>query len=152
MELAEAHLQRQLAALAHLDRTRTELEAIGQRTEVEVRTFHPLAGGDLRALGSFRLQVKTQQQNLALQRAECQKEVAVRQAAMLEARRRWRLLERLKERRQAEWQSANDKELEELAADSYLAQWNRRKPVSDGTFSDFASPLSPVSYNEDNDC
>jgi hypothetical protein len=57
---------------------------------------------------------------------ECQNELAARQAVMLEARRRCRLLERLKERRWAEWQSAAGRELDELAADSYLAQWARR--------------------------
>jgi hypothetical protein len=124
--LAEAGLQQQLAALAELDRARVELETVGRRTEVEVREFHPLAGGDLSALGSFRLLVKTQERQLAARRVECQKEVAVRQAAMLEARRRCRLLERLKERRWAEWLSARDRELEELASDSYLAQWSRR--------------------------
>jgi hypothetical protein len=45
----------------------------------------------------------------------------------LEARRRCRLLERLRERRWTEWQLARDRELEELASDSYLAQWNRRQ-------------------------
>jgi hypothetical protein len=61
---------------------------------------------------------------------ECQKELAARQAAVLEARRRYRLLERLKDRRWAEWQSAADRELDELAADSYLAQWARRQASS----------------------
>jgi hypothetical protein len=127
LHLAEAQLQQQLASLAGLDRARVELEAVGQRTEVEVRGFLPLAGGDLSALGSFRLLVKAKERDLAAQRVACQQELAVRQAAMLEARRRCRLLERLKERRLAEWQSARDRELEELASDSYLAQWNRRK-------------------------
>jgi len=128
--LAEARLQQQLAALADIDRARVELEAMGRRTEVEVREFHPLAGGDLSALGSFRLMVKVREREFAAKRVECQKEVAVRQAAMLEARRRCRLLERLKERRWAEWQSARDRELEEAAADSYLAQWARRRGMA----------------------
>jgi hypothetical protein len=44
---------------------------------------------------------------------------------MLEARRCCRLLERLKERRRAEWQAATDREMEELAAESFLAGWSR---------------------------
>jgi hypothetical protein len=126
LQLAEAQVQQQLGALARLDQARVELEAVGKRTEVEVRGFQPLAGGDLRALGSFRLLVKAQERDLAGQRVSCQKELAIRQAAMVEARRRCRLLERLKERRLAEWQSAADRELEALATDSYLAQRNRR--------------------------
>jgi hypothetical protein len=125
--LAEARLQQQLAALAELDRARAELEALGTRTETEVRAFNPLAGSDLTALGGFRLQIKVRDKEIAGRRVECQRELAARQAGLLEARRRCRLLERLKERRWTEWQSARDRELEELASDSYLAQWNRRQ-------------------------
>jgi flagellar export protein FliJ len=127
LELAEVRLQRQLAALAELDRARAELEATGIRTEVEVRGFHPLAGRDLNALGSFHLLIKVRAKQIAHRRVENQKELAARQADLLEARRRYRLLERLKERRWAEWLSARDRDLEELAADSYLSQWNRRQ-------------------------
>ena len=50
-------------------------------------------------------------------------------SSMLEARRRCRLLERLKERRLAEWTAARDQELEEMAAESLpgaLARSNSR--------------------------
>ena len=116
MALAEAHLERQLAALAELDRRRAELQAAGIRTESQVRQWRPVSGGDLAALGGFRLQIKVREQGLAARRAECQKELEKLQNAMLEARRRLRLLERLKERRLAEWRAAFDRELEEQAA------------------------------------
>ena len=48
---------------------------------------------------------------------------------MLEARRRCRLLERLKERRLAEWTAERDQELEEMAAETYLARWSRGRGV-----------------------
>ncbi|HUI53648.1 MAG TPA: hypothetical protein VLY04_01665 [Bryobacteraceae bacterium] len=126
LELEEARFKQQAAALADLDRERAELEASGIRAEVEVRHWQPLNGRDLAALGGFRLQVKQRQAHLAARRAECQRDLDARHAAMLEARRRCRLLERLKERRLAEWQAARDRELEELASESYLARWNQR--------------------------
>jgi flagellar export protein FliJ len=126
LELAEARVEQQLAAMAEIDQARSELYAMGRRTEVEVRQFPALEGGDLSALGSFRLAIKVRGKELAAKHVECQKELAARQTVMLEARRRCRLLERLKERRRKEWQSAADRELDELAADSYLAQWARR--------------------------
>jgi hypothetical protein len=132
LELAEARLREQRAALAAIDRARLELQATGRRTEVEVRAFRPLEGGDLSALGRFRLQVQARDQELAARRVKCQKELSVRQAALLEARRSSRLLERLKERRWTEWQAGRDRELEELAADSYLAQWARRREAGHG--------------------
>jgi hypothetical protein len=127
LELAEARVEQQLAALAGLDRDRLELETTGNRTEVAVRQFEPLAGGDLSALGSFRLALKARERDLAAKRVESHKELAIRQAAMLEARRRCRLLEKLKERRSADWQAARDRELDELATDSYLAGWAQRR-------------------------
>jgi len=127
LQLAEARLQQQLAALAELDRARAELAAVGARTEEAVREFNPLAGRDLTALGSFRLLIKVREKELAGRRVECQRELAARQAGLLEARRRCRLLERLKERRWAEWQQARDREMEELASDSYLARWSQRQ-------------------------
>lgn len=128
--LAEARVEQQLAALAGIDQARAELDAMGHRTEAEVRQFQGLEGGDLSALGSFRLAIKVRGRELAAQRVECQRELAARQAVMLEARRRCRLLERLKERRWTEWQSAAERELGELAADSYMAQWARRRALS----------------------
>jgi len=130
LHLAEARVEQQLAALAAIDQERAELDAMSHRTEVEVRHFDGLEGGDLSALGSFRLAIKVRGRTLATQSVECQKELAARQAAMLEARRRCRLLERLKERRSKEWQSAADRELDDLAASSYLAQWARRQATS----------------------
>jgi hypothetical protein len=56
---------------------------------------------------------------------ECQKTFETQQSIMLEARRRCRLLERLKDRRLADWTSARDHELDELASESFLAKWAR---------------------------
>lgn len=127
LELAESRLRRQLAALAELDRARAAVAASGSQAEVQVRGWSPVSGRDLVALGSFRLLVRRREQEIASRRVECERELALCQAAMLEARRRCRLLERLKERRLAEWESQRDRELEELASESYLAQWNRRR-------------------------
>jgi len=127
LELAEASFQRQIAALASIDRAYAEMEASGIRAEMEVRRWDPLAGLDLAALGRFRLLVQSREKQISLQRAECQRELAVRKSAMLEARRRCRLLERLKERRLGEWTLARDRELEEVASESFLARWARRR-------------------------
>ncbi len=127
LELAEARFQQKVAALAAIDRAFAEMEASGIRAEVEVRRWDPLSGRDLAALGRFRLLVQSREKQISLQRAECRRELAVRKTAMLEARRRCRLLERLKERRLAEWTWARDRELEAVAAESFLARWARRR-------------------------
>jgi hypothetical protein len=130
LQLAEARVQEQLATLATIDQALSELDAMGHRTEIEVRQFPLLVGGDLGALSYFRLAIKGRGKELAARRVQGEKELAVRQGVLLEARRRSRLLEKLKGRRQEEWQTAANRELDELAADSYLAQWARRRTSS----------------------
>jgi len=125
LELEETRFKQQLAALAALDAEHAELEAAGIKAEIQVRDWRPLEGRDLTALGSFRLSVKQKEAQNDIRRQECRSHLEARQSAMLEARRRCRLLERLKDRRLAEWQSAHDRELEQLAAESFLAKWGR---------------------------
>ncbi|MDR3700482.1 MAG: hypothetical protein P4L56_12640 [Candidatus Sulfopaludibacter sp.] len=125
LDLEEARFKQQLAAVAELDRARAALEAAGIHAEVQVRQWRPVAGRDVTALGGYRLHVMAQEQEIAVSRAKSQSALDAQEAAMLEARRRCRLLERLKERRRAEWQAAGDREVEELAAESYLAGWVR---------------------------
>jgi len=123
LELEEARYKQQAAAIAELDRARAEIEAEGIRAEVQVREWSPVTSSDLAALSSFRLRVKSREARIAAQRVECVRKLAEQQKIMLEARRRCKLLERLEERKLAEWRAARDKELEELAAESFLAKW-----------------------------
>ena len=125
LELEEVRFKQQLMAVAELDRARAELEAAGIKAEIQVRGWSALAGGDRAALGSFRLDVKQKDSEIAARRVTCQKSLETQQGKMLEARRGCRLLERLKDRRLAEWTSARDHELEELASESFLAKWGR---------------------------
>jgi hypothetical protein len=128
LELEEARYRSQLEALAAIDRERARLEGAGAAAEEQVRVWNPVAGGELSALGSFRLHMKHREFALAQPRTECLQKIAAQQQAMLAARRRLRLLERLRERRLAEWTAARDRELEALASESYLASWTRSGP------------------------
>jgi hypothetical protein len=127
LELEEARYKQQVAAIADLDRQRSEIDASGIRAEIQVRQWCPIAAGDLTALGNFRLRVRSKESEIARRRFEAAKKLAEQQKLMLEARRRCRLLERLKERRLSEWTAERDHELEEIAAESYLARWSRRQ-------------------------
>jgi flagellar export protein FliJ len=123
LDLAELKFQQLTAAVAAVDQALAELETAGIRAEILVRDWSPVCGRDLAALGSFRLHVRKKNAELSARRAECAGRLAAGRSAMLEARRRFRLLERLKQRRFEEWRLARDKELEDLASESYLARW-----------------------------
>jgi len=131
LELEENRFQLQTAALAELDRTRAELEATAIRAEVQVRGWDPLSGRDLAALTSFRAHAENQQRILATRRAEQQRRLEAQRTAMMEARRQFRLLERLRERQLAEWRTAVDREAEQFAAECHLAGIVRRRLYQD---------------------
>ena len=126
LELEEVQLRRQRSVLVALEARQAQLAASGSDAERQIREWSPVAAGELEALGGFRLRVRDQQRDMAAARVECVQQLDRQEARMLDARRRLRLLERLKERRFSEWRAARDKELEELAAESYLAKWQRQ--------------------------
>jgi len=125
LELEESRLQAQMRALMELDSERARVEAAGIRAEIEVRAWRPLAGSDLEALAAFRQHVIGVEKQIEARREEARRRLETQQAALLEARCRCELLERMKQRRRTEWQAAADRELEELAAESYLARLAR---------------------------
>jgi flagellar export protein FliJ len=123
LELEDARFKQQAAAIAGLDRARAGLESAGLQAEMQLRSSAAVSGQDLSALAGFRQHIRTRSHEIAVQRAEAQKQLEAQQKVMLEARRRCRLLERLKERRLSEWRSACDREMEALASESFLARW-----------------------------
>jgi hypothetical protein len=131
LELEESRFRQAAEAVAELDRARAALSASGVRAETELRTHTSVAALELEALGEFRLHVQRREHVLATQRMERLRYLAEREKTMLEARRRCRLLERLRERRLAEWTRARDRELEELASESFLARWQREHPYNE---------------------
>jgi hypothetical protein len=125
LELEEANYRRHAAILAEIDRQDSVVESAVQSAERHVRQSNPLAGLDLDALHGYRLYARDKRKELAANRAEAVRRLSSQQKVMLEARRNVRLLERLKERRHAEWQAGLDKEIEQTAAECYLARWRR---------------------------
>jgi flagellar export protein FliJ len=126
LELAEAAFQRQTAAVAELDRARAALDAAGIRTEMAVRRWEQVTGSDLAALDAFRADLHRRQAAVDAQRSAAREQLEARRAEMLEARRRCRLLERLKERRLAEWNAEADREIEQLAGEMAISSRRAR--------------------------
>jgi hypothetical protein len=125
LELEENRFRQQAAQIGRLDQERAEAWAAGFHAEQEVRRWRDLAGRDLAALDRFRLAVRARARSMAERRVELVRLLAEQEARMLEARRRERLLERLKDRRLAAWVVAWDRELEAFAGEAFLARWHR---------------------------
>ncbi len=125
LELEENALHRLAASLEEIALAAVKLNLVKERAEVAVRQAAVVEAGDLWALASYRQRLLAEMQALAMRRAAAEREVAGQRQKVLEAERRFRLLEKLEQKRHAEWTREADKETEALAAESFLALWNR---------------------------
>jgi flagellar export protein FliJ len=127
LDVEETKLRSHAEAIAALDRERARLEASAISSELQVRERSALEGSDLEALGNFRLHIQRREAEISARRAGYQQRLEEQRKVVVEAQRRCRLLERLKERRQNEWQTSQDREIEAAATESYLARWSRER-------------------------
>jgi flagellar export protein FliJ len=113
----QLHLQTQLAAVS-AERSKL-ISSLGGMPD--------LRGDDLRTLTACGLRLRRNAENLAQQLLRCGRELARQRKIYSEAKRRVRLLEELKKRRIEEWKYEEAAQLEELASESFLANWNRER-------------------------
>lgn len=78
----------------------------------------------LRSLDEFRRFARFRQAALERDRSAAGARIAEQRVRIMEAQRKVRLLDKLKARRRKLWNVAFDKEIEQQAAESYLARWN----------------------------
>lgn len=135
LEWRRAQLDIELAALGRLtaeaqaiDRRRGEIEAERASAESSLFASATAEAQQLAALDAFRAWAREECGRLANRRAEWERKIAEQRQKLLEARRRSRLLERLKERRRAEWDAEFNRELENLAGELYLARRTASEP------------------------
>jgi hypothetical protein len=126
LELEEAKLRQLVAAVEELRLAAVRLDLAKNRAEQSVCVAQTVEAGDLWALAAYRQRLIAEKQALAVRRRACQQEADAQRQRVVGAQRQCRLLEKLEERRRAEWQRDQDREIETLASESYLARWNRR--------------------------
>lgn len=117
-----AGLQQQRASLLHL---REKLASARNRSESHLFASGAAAGSDLQSWALYQARLARQQEILKAQIVQCEKLIAEQRQRLLKARTDHRVLEKLKERRWRQWLYLNDREVEETAAEVYLARWGR---------------------------
>jgi len=125
LELRENELCLLLATLEELALAAKRLELVKSRAESAACHAAVVEARDLWALASYRQRVISELQVLAARRAACERQVEQQRQKLLGARRECLLLEKLEERHLEEWQKEADREIETLAAESFLARWSR---------------------------
>lgn len=89
------------------------------RQVLEQASIMPL---DLENLDSFRLHVRRRVHDLENQERECEARIVKQRNKVLEARRQFELIERLKQKAWTEWRAAGNKEQEDMAAELFRAK------------------------------
>jgi hypothetical protein len=108
--------------MAALNRSAEELARASEaRLTVESELLHTavLPAAELLALSRYRRRALQDEQRLARERIRCERERDAQLVAVQAARRRVRLIEKIRERKLMEYTIEADRELEELAADAF---------------------------------
>jgi hypothetical protein len=121
----EAKQKKLLQEQVKLQTLGAELGVEKSKLSSSLATLSDLRGEDLRAMTAYSLRLKRLAETIAEQTARCERNLAVQRKKYRDAQQRCRLLEELKARRVAEWRQEQSRELETLASESYLANWNR---------------------------
>jgi flagellar export protein FliJ len=98
------------------------LTAAEQKSEEGVLSRPEMQGGELQALAAFRARIQKHRSFLESEKQACEKQVAAQRAQMLKARKELLVLEKLKDKRHKAWVYLSNRELEELAADSFISK------------------------------
>lgn len=123
LEIQESRLQALLGELAGFDAALEKIEADSREAEREA-----IASGntqELAALDPFRARQRRERERVLARRAACERRIDEQRERVVEAGRGVRLLERLRDRKLADWHAESAKELEALAAESFLSRWQR---------------------------
>jgi len=112
LELEETRLKQMHAARIALDREKAALETARDAAGRALIERPNMFGVDLQLLSGYNFGVKRQCARLEEKRREVDQAAAKQQQKLLEARRRLRLLENLRDRRLAEWTYEADRQWE----------------------------------------
>ena len=126
IDLEEQRLKALAAEGQRIEREKAELEQSGAEARQRVQGMKSAAGEDLNALALFLGHVERAGRVLQNRREECRRRQAEQQRRFLEARRAYRVLELLREKRFSEWEYEGNRELEAMVSETYLSQWTQR--------------------------
>lgn len=123
----EAKLKALVQEQLHLQKLLAEVSAERSKLISSLGTMPDLRGDDLRTLTACGLRLRRNAETLAQHLLRCGRDLSKQRKKYSEAKRRVRLLEELRDRRLQEWKYEESAQLEELASESFLANWNRER-------------------------
>jgi flagellar export protein FliJ len=125
LAVEESKLKNVLQQQLRLQTLAAELGMEKSRLFSSLGTLSNLQGDDLGFASAYSRRLKQHAEKVAEHLALCEKDLRVRKKKYQEAQQRVQLLEQLKDRKRTAWQYDENRKLEHLASESYLATWNR---------------------------
>ncbi len=126
LELEEGRLERLFTERRSWEAQSRALEE-RRREAGQLIAAKTIDGQQLAAFSHHRRYLEREAAQLWAKRGDCEKRIAAQQQRVVEAERKVRLLERLKDRRLGEWTLDFNREMEALASETFLAKWAREK-------------------------
>jgi flagellar export protein FliJ len=114
-----AALQEQMEVLT---RRANALAAAEMNSKLEVLNAPAVQGSHLHALTAFQARVQKERAVLAVETVQCERRITIQRARLLKARKDYRVLEKLRERRKDAWTYSFNQETENAAADAHLSK------------------------------
>jgi hypothetical protein len=125
--LEELKLQQFRAEMASLQAAQQQILADRVESEQQVLTQSYVDPLQLESLDSYRQYTAGKVRHLESRKQQWEAKIADQLNRVIEARRKFELLERLRQAALDEWQAAVDKEQEDLAAELFLAKSGRKR-------------------------
>ena len=122
LNLEELKLQQVLAERQALARAKQQIRDELDRVGRQLLAKPALDSLELESLDSFRYHVHAKVRDFENRERQAEEKIAAQRQKVLEARRQFELLDRLRTKAHREWQAAADKEQETLAAEMFLAK------------------------------
>lgn len=115
-----------LALAAERERLRSSRRMIEESLKSEQKALvqsASVSSQTLAALESWKGWVRVEIRRLEHRAQDLERRISMQRVKVLEAQRRVKLLERLREKAHRRWAAEIDRELENFAAEAYLARW-----------------------------
>jgi len=125
--IEELKLRQILAEKQKLAAAKGQIQAEMTQTARQVLGQPFIPALELESLDSFRVHVRGRIRKLEDQEKGCEGRIVEQRDKVLEARRQFELIERLRQKALTEWRAAGNKEQEDLAAELFLAKSIRER-------------------------
>ena len=126
-ELEEFRVRQLNEELGRIGEQLRELTAARDASVRTIRDAESIDGAYLNSLATYLLRLNHSTEALRLRQTEQGRRVAEQDRRVIAARRRVRLLEKLRSRLLETWKADLARETESLAAESYLSLWNAER-------------------------